>query len=63
MDFIIFLINKKGCLINFWFYMNIGLSLVYENEVCPCFIIKEGHTSLFLRSHKRGTDLFFVKRG
>ena len=39
--------------------MNIGVSLVYENEVCPCFIIKEGHTFLFLRSHKRGTDLVF----
>ena len=44
--------------------MNIGLSLVYENEVCPCFIkeghtsfLKEGHTFLSFRSHKRGTDL------
>ena len=36
--------------------MNIGLSLVYENEVCPCFIIKEGHTLFFV---KMGTDLVF----
>ena len=39
--------------------MNIGLSLVYENEVCPCFIIKEGHTSFLLKGDKKGTDLVF----
>ena len=38
--------------------MNIGLSLVYENEVCPCFI-KEGHTSFLLKGDKKGTDLVF----